>query len=440
MSSAKEIAELLAQQDGFSVEELIRELQSKVDEDKKDAPPGLDEELVKELQSDEEPSPEEVAVDYEPVQSGSTADIIRGQLRVAARVGAPEIPTGSESFAVQDGPKKKIPLVPIPSPTPVPFNRNTLPAKNKSVVQQAIAKKLGIDPETLTNRAKAAESKIAFFSANRTKIEADRAVRDAQRAQEMREQAGPLIIQMVQRRVEIANEEAQNRIRKTVKRRDLLGNLYVDGKVTVSHEFDGHRIFQNENVEIVVYPPQYRTIQTNNRRYRLPLPWVAFNHIVYDRNNSKRQRRQLRNGTLRQRADRALSHHIFVGFSGEPLDNMDAMVYPPQLPHIYDNFSICMGPIPIEGIYKHREREARDRERNRNEPRRAQQRREPTTEDFIDAFWNNRFVYEERGPLRFIDWQEIPLDEILNQNWAIGAGTPLHRFPPNVASYEDFFE
>ena len=108
---------------------------------------------------------------------------------------------------------------------------------------------------------------------------------------------------------------------------------------------------------------------------------------------------------------------------------MDALVYQPQMPHVYENFNICLGPVPVEGELQNRQN------RRRDEPR-----REPTTEDFIDAFWNNRFVYEERGPLHFAQWEEIPLEEILNVNWEHGRGTPLHRFPPNIRSYEDFFE
>jgi len=443
MSSEKEIANMLANQDGLSLENLIKELQAKVEKET----PVLDELVESEeediehiiLESRDSLKVDKIVEAYASVEEAeknktvtqevkTTADIIKSQLQIASQVGAPEVPTGGDSITVQDRPKKKkIPLVPIP--TPVPFNKVNLPAKNKSTVQEAIAKKLGIDPDALKNKAKAAEAKIAYFAKNRVKIEGERKIREAQRAQEMREQAAPLIGQMIQRRINQANEEAQTRIRRTVKRRELLGNLHVEGKVKVTREFDAHTIFRNENMEIVVYPPQYRTIQTNNRWHRLPLPWVAFNHIWYDRNNSKRMRRQLRTGTLTARPERRLSHHLFIGFSGQPLDNMDALVYQPQMPHVYENFNICLGPVPVEGELQNRQN------RRRDEPR-----REPTTEDFIDAFWNNRFVYEERGPLHFAQWEEIPLEEILNVNWEHGRGTPLHRFPPNIRSYEDFFE
>jgi len=458
MSSEKELAELLANQDDLSLTELIKELQNKVTGEPEPEPepeqpqPEIEDEeedieyLIADINASREPvesepepepepatQPEQAAPKPQPEPqeksapaTTSTADIIKEQLQVATQISAPEVPEGSDSISVQaPKPKPKIVL----QPTPVPFSKTTIPAKDKNTVQLAIAKKLGIDPESLTNKANAAAAKIANFAANRVQIEADRAVREAQRAQEMREAAGPMIQQMVQRRVEEANERAQDKIRKTVRRRELLGNMYVDGEVRVTRELDGHTIFQNENLHIVVYPPQFRTIQTNNRRYRLPLPWVAFNHISYDQNNTRRARRRLRNGELAERGDRRLGHALYIGFSGDPLDNMDAVVYSPQLPHV-GNFSICLGPVPVEGQLNRGRRG-----RGRDEPH-----REPTTEDFIDAFWNNRFVYEERGPLQFEEWQNIPLDDILNINWAHGNGVPLHRFPPDIRTYEQYFE
>lgn len=384
------------------------------------------EELLKANWSDEQGPPE---TETPPWPRGlSTQEIIQQQLQarpMAAQVGTAPTPNGGGINVLSE--KKKITPLPVAvAASQLPFSKKNLPARDKNSIAETIAKKLGIKIESLTDKAKAAEEAAKYLAENRAEIEATREKREKKKADEAMAKSSPLVQVMVKKRIDRENEYAQIKIGKVIKRRELLGNEFVEGKVRVTNELNGKSLLKTPNVDIVVYPPQYRTIQTRDRICRIPLPWVAFCHLSYDRNNTKKQRKGIRTGTIQERRNIAVSHHLFVGFAGQPLEDMNGIVYPPQIPHVHNDFTICMGPIPVDGNFKAR--------------RTYDQREDTSTEDLIDAFWNNRFVYEERGPLRFAQWEKIPLDKILERNWAHGQGTPLHRFPPNIRQYEDFFE
>ncbi len=59
----------------------------------------------------------------------------------------------------------------------------------------------------------------------------------------------------------------------------------------------------------------------------------------------------------------------------------------------------------------------------------------------IDTFWNNRFVYEQVGRLKYNRWQKMSLEQIVEVDWEDTANNTyrLDRFPPKLKTYRDYF-
>ena len=283
-----------------------------------------------------------------------------------------------------------------------------LKREKEASAMQTMRRHLREKPE-LDRIKKAKAKEIAEkWTEERPRIEAERLVR-----------ATSVMTGHIVRRVAKDGVLSHGVVGRLVKKREFLN----DHKVTKENDFV--TVYKSPNVQIVYYPPQYRTIQTARNKYRLPFPYVIFVHVQYNNADFRKAR-----GTGRQ-AGNQWHNELYVGFAKtqpNPDNLRRCMVSAPPLPHVYEEGNICMG-----AIYKN------------GKPLKQGDLTGPenglTIENLIDTFWNNRFVYEQKGRLRYNRWQAMTPEQMLDHNWADDGhwAHRLDRFPPRAMKrYRDY--
>jgi hypothetical protein len=108
------------------------------------------------------------------------------------------------------------------------------------------------------------------------------------------------------------------------------GRILLEEETTIGRESWDHPTIKNNAVlTIVEYAPQKRSINVNGEWHTLQFPYIVFVLV-------KRKR------TLRNPA----RVYTFVGFTKKPVTGDDTKVWFPPLPHVYDQYNICLGCTP----------------------------------------------------------------------------------------------
>jgi len=166
-----------------------------------------------------------------------------------------------------------------------------------------------------------------------------------------------------------------------------------------------HRNPDGRGIAVVEQSPQYRTIQCDNNRYHLPMPYVVF--VVHFRPQ--------KNGIY-------IYNGIRVGFRNKPLKNLDEIMYSPSLPN-FGGTSVCMGQHTCHGT--------------------------PCSivEYTIGKFWQSTFAgwgtipqnfsYKNKQIHNWREWEAIPLLNILDAKFQYQKrNTIRYHFQENIA-YSD---
>lgn len=105
------------------------------------------------------------------------------------------------------------------------------------------------------------------------------------------------------------------------------GRILLEREVTIHQDYDDVR--NNGVLTVIEYAPQRRSINVNGEWHTLQFPYIVFVLV-------KKKR------TIRD----AARVYTFVGFAKKPITGDDTKVWFPPLPHVYEQYNICLGCTP----------------------------------------------------------------------------------------------
>jgi hypothetical protein len=105
------------------------------------------------------------------------------------------------------------------------------------------------------------------------------------------------------------------------------GRILLEKDVTIHYDYDDHR--NNGVLTVIEYAPQRRSINVNGEWHTLQFPYIIFVLV-------KKKR------TIRD----AARVYTFIGFAKKPVTGDDTKIWFPPLPHVYNQYNICLGCSP----------------------------------------------------------------------------------------------